>query len=32
VLNLIIILPTVNIEAFIEGDNKLEYILIPGDM
>jgi hypothetical protein len=32
VLNVMTILPTVNIATFIEGDNKFGYIVIPGDM
>jgi hypothetical protein len=32
VLNVITILLTVNKEAFIEGDIKLEYVVIPADM
>jgi hypothetical protein len=32
VLNIITILPTVNIAAFIEGDDKLEYVVIRADM
>jgi hypothetical protein len=32
VLNIITILPTAYIAAFIEGHNKLEYVVIPADI